>query len=459
LLPEQGNKQTFRFFKMFIAKQIGLRSRKYAAEKLSSPLARNTLWAMGGYGLRLAIQAVYFVVIARCLGPQQYGGFVAVTALANLISPFVGMGTGNLLVKNVARDKSLFAEYWGNGLVVNLVLGLAVVAFVVLASVALLPHSIPVFAILCICISDLIAVKFLEMAAYAFQAFEMLSRNAHLNVLVSLTRLVGIVALALTLHHPTIRSWSAVYLAGTIVAASIGVIWVTLSLGRPKFALGRIRGEFFEGLKFSTGLSAQTIYNDIDKTMLARLGSLEATGIYSAAYRLIDVSFIPIRALLNAAYSGFFRSGADGIRGTLRYSRRLMLRIAPYSLLTFAVLLIGAPIVPRILGEQFAYVSEALRWLSLLPLLKTLHYFAADALMGAGYQGVRTTVQVGIAIFNVLLNLWIIPAYGWRGAAWSSVASDGLLAAILWFIAIRLLVKTSADHRPAAALMPEAVQG
>ena len=61
---------------------------------LSSSLAQNTLWAFAGYGLRLIIQAAYFIVIARSLGPGQYGGFVAATALANLISPFVGLGRG-----------------------------------------------------------------------------------------------------------------------------------------------------------------------------------------------------------------------------------------------------------------------------------------------------------------------------------------------------------------------------
>jgi hypothetical protein len=35
-------------------------------------------------------------------------------------------------------------------------------------------------------------------------------------------------------------------------------------------------------------------------------------------------------------------------------------------------------------------------------------------------------------LFNVLINLWIIPIYSWRGAAWTSLASDGLLAASLW---------------------------
>jgi hypothetical protein len=32
----------------------------------------------------------------------------------------------------------------------------------------------------------------------------------------------------------------------------------------------------------------------------------------------------------------------------------------------------------------------------------------------------------------------LIPAYGWRGAAWASLASDGLLAVTLWLVAIYL---------------------
>src|SRR5690348_9703677 len=148
--------------------------------KTSSPLSRNTVWAMIGYGLRVLIQAVYFIIIARCLGPSQYGGFVAVTALASVISPFVGMGTGSLLIKNVARDKDLFAEYWGNGLLITLASGLVLLAFVIGVCLVVLPHSIPWLAIVLISVSDLIFVKFVDMAAWAFQGFEMLSQNAHL---------------------------------------------------------------------------------------------------------------------------------------------------------------------------------------------------------------------------------------------------------------------------------------
>jgi hypothetical protein len=33
---------------------------------------------------------------------------------------------------------------------------------------------------------------------------------------------------------------------------------------------------------------------------------------------------------------------------------------------------------------------------------------------------------------NVGLNFAILPKYGWLGAAWTSLASDGLLVLVMW---------------------------
>jgi O-antigen/teichoic acid export membrane protein len=342
------------------------------------------------------------------------------------------------LVKNVARDRRLFSAYWGNGLMMTVVSGSALTFLVLALCRLLLPRAIPTLAITLVCISDLIFVRVLDLAAWAFQGIERLSVNAKLNVLISLTRLIGIAGLAVAIPHPTMRAWSVVYLAGSVAAALIAVIWVTRSLGRPKLALHRIPGEGTEGFYFSISLSAMTVYNDIDKTMVARLATLEAAGIYAAAYRLIDVVFIPVRALLSATYPGFFRSGAAGLRGSLQYGRRILVGALPYSLFAFGAVWIAAPLVPHILGQEYAHVTAALRWLAVLPVLKTLHLFIGDSLTGAGHQRERTFLQVGVAVFNVLVNLWAIPAYGWLGAAWSSIASDGLLALCLLVLVARM---------------------
>src|SRR6266702_3893694 len=43
-----------------------------------------------GQGIRLVLQAVYFLFIARSLGSSQYGAFIAITAMTGIVSPYIG---------------------------------------------------------------------------------------------------------------------------------------------------------------------------------------------------------------------------------------------------------------------------------------------------------------------------------------------------------------------------------
>jgi O-antigen/teichoic acid export membrane protein len=68
-------------------------------------LLRDTTHLSIGQGFRLVIQAAYFVLIARSLGPDAYGAFVTVVAMAALLGPFSGLGSPNLFIKNVRSGK------------------------------------------------------------------------------------------------------------------------------------------------------------------------------------------------------------------------------------------------------------------------------------------------------------------------------------------------------------------
>src|SRR5438445_12622954 len=152
--------------------------------------------------------------------------------------------------------------------------------------------------------------------------------TAQMTIHFALPRLTGIAVLASILRHPAAHHWALVYLLTTVCGATLGLAWVQAKIGRPRFSLDRIRKEFVEGLYFSASSSAQSIYDDIDKTMLARMASLDAVGIYGAAYRLIDVAFVPVRSLLSAGYQGFFRAGRNGMQGAIDYMRRLLPKAA-----------------------------------------------------------------------------------------------------------------------------------
>ena len=71
----------------------------------------------------------------------------------------------------------------------------------------------------------------------------------------------------------------------------------------------------------------------------------------------------------------------------------------------------------------------------------------------------RMSIQIAVAIFNVLINLWLIPAYSWRGAAWSSLASDGLLALGIGtavFVLCRRSERAEIQMRESAAAVTQA---
>jgi O-antigen/teichoic acid export membrane protein len=394
---------------------------------LKNGLVRNTTWMILGQGLRLVIQALYFVEIARSLGAANYGAFIGVVALVGIAYPFGALGSGNLLVKNVARDRSLYPTYLGRALAITTVTSSILLVVVLLLSHFALPAAIPLLLVLLVAGADLFGLNIITVCSQAFQAFEQLNWTAVINVLISATRLIGALILIGIHRHPSPLQWGYVYFSSTTTVAIFAFALVWMKLGPPRFADLLSGAETREGIYFSISLSAQTIYNDIDKTMLARLSTLDATGIYGAAYRLIDVSFVPVSALLWSAYPNFFRAGTRGINHSFGYAKPLVLRTLGYSSFVCLFFLLFAGYVPLVIGPEYARTAEALRWLAPLPILKGLHYFLSDALTGAGHQGLRAAIQAGVAVFNVLINLWIIPAYSWRGAAWSSIASDGLL--------------------------------
>lgn len=402
------------------------------------PRIRGGIWIFAAFALRIVCQAVLFFLLARLMGPAGYGALAAAAAVSAIAAPYVGWGSGNLLIQDVARNHQHFRRRWGSSILALLISGLPLFALVI-AFAALFLDNIPLQVVLYIALAELFFARALDIASQAYQALDRFTRVAQLQVLPHASRLLAVILFASlgTAHTPS--AWALLYLASTAAVAALGVLLVNRELGTPTFDFAGIKADIRTGYHFSVSLSAQTVYNDIDKAMLARMATTVAVGTYAAAYRIVDVAFVPVRAMLFSTYSEFFRNGANGLRASTEYARKLLPAAAGYALAASIGLLAVAPLIPYVLGSGFADTAAALRWLALLPMLKSLHYMAADALTGAGYQYVRSRVQILIAAINIAANLYLIPRYSWRGAAWASLLCDALLGVALWICVLRLL--------------------
>ena len=202
-----------------------------------SILARNTGWMLVGLGLKLVIQAAYFTVIARSLGAEHYGAFVGVVGLVGILSPFGTLGSGNLLIKNVARDHLKFQTNLGLALLTTIPVSSVLFFLVVLISRYFLPATIPFSLAILVAASDLFGTSITTICCQAFSAFERLKWTASINALLSAMRLVAASVLITFHHNPSALEWGRFYFGSTSLAAIVALGIVFVKLGPPNSAL------------------------------------------------------------------------------------------------------------------------------------------------------------------------------------------------------------------------------
>ncbi len=395
-----------------------------------SPLTRNTGWMFLGYGSRILIQGLYFVLLARALGSDGLGVFAGTAALMNILAPFAGWGMGNVLIMKVARKPERYAAALGAALLLLGLSSLVLIALALVLSKAVLGTPLGVGFVLLLAVSELLLSRLLELSAQAFQAFEKLRATARLFVLASLLRLAAVGGFLLFTPRGGVEAWILWYSLATLTASLMAFHFMVQTLGRPNFR--KLAGlELKDGFFFALGVSAKSVYTDIDKSMLLRLSTSDVTGVYTAGYRIIAMAFTPVQALLAASYSRFFQAGSRGVSSALLLARNLAVPAAAYGLLVGLGLFLAAPLMPLLLGPDFEDSAAVVRWLAVLPLIQSLHYLFADTLTGANLQAWRSGVQIAVAVLNVGLNLWLIRGYGWQGAAIATILCETLLACSL----------------------------
>ncbi len=415
-----------------------------------SSLARNAGWMVLGQGGGVLLQAAYFILIARLLGPFEYGLYAGAFALTSIIGQYSAMGSGTVFLRYVTADRRKAPLYWGNILLVTTLASVVVLAALLLISGRVFSpasQSITLLAAIANCFCNQLTAS----AAKVFQTYERMQITAMLGLATNFMRTLAAAALLMAVHRASAYQWSIATVIVSSIATVASVVAVTSLIGRPALSLAQVRRDLLEGFGFSFATSTATAYNDIDKTMLSHYGMLVANGIYSMAYRVVDVATIPILAIREAAMPGFFRRGAeDGISGAGGLARALMKRSLPLGILAALAIFVSAPLAPHLVGKGFKETVSALRWLCLIPVFRSIHQISGAAITGGGFQRYRTLIQLLAAALNVLLNLWLIPLHGWLGAAWASLGTDAILA-VLNSGVLALLYRSRPDRAAVAA--------
>jgi O-antigen/teichoic acid export membrane protein len=405
--------------------------RSFATRARKSLLVQNASWLFAGQGLSFVVQGFYFILLARLLGTTQYGLLAGAIALVAVVSQYSALGSGLLFLRYVSPDHRRFPTYWGNVLMSILLLGgLLAVALRLSGHWFLGSASVPL--LLPIALSDCLFQQFSTCAGQVFQTFEKMKFSTALILLSSIFRCALALGMLLVLHRASAWQWAIGSLGMSFLSAGIAFATVTRFFGLPSFSPSLFMRHSAEGFVFAISGSTTAVYNDIDKVVLSRFGLVQANGIYSMAYRIVNIGTMPIMSIVSAAFPSFFRAGVKGIAATVPMARQLLKRTAVLGIVASAGMFVCAPVIPHLVGKSYAESVSALRWLCLIPIFRCFHLSAGDAIAGAGQQKFRLISQSTAAVGNLLMNLYLVPRYSWHGAAWASLGTDGALGVMNW---------------------------
>jgi O-antigen/teichoic acid export membrane protein len=420
--------------------------RQFFAKFQRQGIARNASWMFGGQATSVFVQAAYFVLLARLLGAKEYGVFAGAFGLIGIVTPYSALGAGMLFMRYVPKQSELAPVYWGNSLLLTFVMSsLLAAAFAFLGPYYTHIDSPAMFVLLTV--ANCLFSQITLLSGFVYQSFEKMHYTATLILISNSVRLCVLVLMKVIWRHATALQWTVGITVGTGIAA-LWSIWITYrKVGGIAVDVPLALTRLWEGIGYSFAGSTQAIYNDVDKTLLSHYGMNAQNGPYTLAYRICDFGTAPIGAVDSAILPRFFLYGEERIGDVVRLAKKSLRAVLIMGAFVAVALLLVAPLAPMVAGKDFRSVTLALCWLCCLPLLRGIHRVSGSALTGLGYQSVRTVAQLIVALVNLGLNLWWIPRWGWIAAAWSSVASDALLAASNGVIFIILTRRAAARQQ------------
>ncbi len=410
-------------------------------------LAANTVWSAIDELMLVTGSVVGLLVLVPRLGAEQYGAYAALFALMGPVTALAQSGVPLAVFDHAVRQGEPVGAVARSCLRLAVVVSAITVAPVSAVAIVLFDDLAPATVLLLVVAevvvqSVWVTLTAIVQVAHSYRAGATLRSAAH--------ALRIAVVLALLAIDRVELAWLAVGLALTAAARTAAVLaWarragmVAAGPGGP----GRSRVErrhVRSAATYATAIGATIAHTDGDKVVLEANGYRSDTGVYAAGQRVVALAMLPLNALASSSHFAVLRTSvrADQRRVALRLSAVGAVYAAPVALL----LLVAAPVVPHVLGDEFAASVDVVRMLAPVVVLRGLAVFPSNGLLALGRNSVRTGLAVAPAALAMVGYVLLVPAHSWRGAALVTLLSEALLLVSSWVALIGAQRATSRRH-------------
>jgi len=384
----------------------------------------NAFWLFVDQAVRMTAGLLVGVWMARYLGPEQYGWLSYATAVVGTVSSFASLGINAVVVRELVREPAAVDRWLGAAFFLK-ALG-AGLGFLACVGVAMFQPAASAPT------KPLVAIVAFGMFFQCLDVFDLLFQARGASRVSAWIRIAACVASNL------LKAGLILAGAGLPALATAGVVELALSAAgwwwaarreQPRPRLGRWEGRIARELlreSWPLAVSGLAIYTQAyaDQLVIAHdLGGGEL-GQYAAAMRLVNVpAFVPmvVYTVASPEITRAHREAPELYRRRLHDLYRLMLGL--FVLAAVPLIAVGGPMTRWLLGGPYAGASLLLPWLAFRLFFTNFGVARSIFITNEGLFRFGLITAVAGALTNVGLNLWLVPAWGARGAIASSLVS------------------------------------
>lgn len=397
----------------------------------------NTLWIMGDKFLGLGITFFITVIIARYLGPTNFGIYSYVMSIVSLFAIAGHMGLSGLVIREIVKhpeDRSLIL---GTTFVLKLT-GMTV-GYIGILIYALVYEGLGSIEFLLIAVAgSTLVLRCFDVIDYWFQAFVQAKYVSIANIIglsiASAAKLI-FVFLGLGLTYFILANILQV-VALSLILLFLYLIKSDLSIRRWGFSWQKAKELLSQGWLVYLGSIFAILNLKIDQVMLKWYQGAEQVGIYAVAAQLSEAWYFIPTAIVASFFPKLIElKKHDFDMYQLRLQQLFSLLFLIALIVAIVVSLSGELIISIFFGEQYSVSSNILKihiWAAIFIFMRAV--FSRWILIENVLIFSLFTQGFG-AFINVLLNYFWINEYGAIGAAYAtlfSYASSSFIALLFY---------------------------
>jgi len=396
-------------------------------------IAKNTGILLISQILSYVITFFFTMYTARYLGAEGFGILSFAIAFTAIFGVFSDLGLNTLMVREVARNKSLAQKYLLNTALMKTILAIITSGLIVLM-INILGYPEQTIKVVYLITLSVILNTFSQMFYSIFRAYERMEYQSVGQILNSALMLPG--ALFAISQELSVVGFAFIYFIVSVAVLGYNFIVCVWKFVKPKMEidLSFWKPIIKNALPFSLTFIIGSMFYNTDIAMLSTVKGDEFAGWYKAAVTLILVISSASASFVHATFpmmSKLFVSDRNTLKIMLEKSSKYLFIIAlPISA---GIFLLADRFILLIYGAEFTPATIALRILSLYLPLRVISNVTGWALASINREPLRT-LSAGIALsLNVCLNFTLIPIFGIAGASTATAISQILLFTLYFY--------------------------